>query len=361
MQNDFKKLIQWSKQFDSLPWRQNRSLYHTLVSEIMLQQTTVNTVISKFESFIEQYPNISLLASASEEEMLIAWKGLGYYRRAKNLLKAAQYITSHHASEIPLDYHQLIKIPGIGDYTANALLSIGDDQKALAIDTNLERVLSRYYKIDVEKGPALKKHLQKLLDTNKIFDFNISFRDLNEAIMDLGREYCTTSRTKCEPCPLKKNCLSINNPLARPKLKLTQKTKITHNLSLLRVLITDNNKIWCYEKSKNEWLAGQWESPTFIIDSDDDNIKQYPALETSLKILQKNLNIRNLQSYKTAITKYKITNYVLTLSLKKFKQEFNWTKKLVPIELRVNQNLSTSTSKALKIVTYPIVSDITQE
>ncbi len=161
--SSFKKLISWSREKHAdLPWRKKRSLYFTLVSEIMLQQTTVSTVKNHFANFIEKFPDLETLALSSEEEMLRAWKGLGYYRRAKNLRKAALDVLEFFEGQIPLTLEELKSIKGIGDYMANALLAIGEDQPALALDANLERVLSRLYGIKTPKGPLLHKKLQEL-------------------------------------------------------------------------------------------------------------------------------------------------------------------------------------------------------
>ena len=208
---------------------EKRSLYNTLVSEIMLQQTTVGTVLNHFDRFIEEYPNIESLSKISEEEVCIAWKGLGYYRRARNLRKAAVSIMEDFQGEIPLDFETLKKIPGIGEYTASALISIGGDQRALAIDANLERVLSRFYGISVEKGPKLQKELKKLFDQGQIFQ-NIekfSWRELNESLMDLGRVYCQANRTHCSLCPLSEDCaVAYKDPLAYPiKTKKNEKKR----------------------------------------------------------------------------------------------------------------------------------------
>ncbi len=338
MQQDFDNLLIWSEQFNFLPWRQNRSLYGTLVSEIMLQQTTVATVLNKFQIFLNHYPDITTLAKATEEDILVAWKGLGYYRRAKNLLAAARYINAHHhlRGQIPTDYNLLLTIPGIGDYTASAILAIGADQKALAIDTNLERVIARYYGLDVTKGSILKKTILDLFNNEKIFNNNLSFRALNEALMDLGRELCTTTKTQCKLCPLSMGCKSKDNPLIRPVVKKEQ--KITHELSLLRVLIIENNSLLSYQKTDGEWLAGQWECPTFIVKSSD-NIKQYPAFDFPHE---------HLNSFKTSITKYKISNYILSITYKKFQKTFPWQRNLQALTITNDSNFSTATQKALK-------------
>lgn len=335
MQEDFNQLITWSEQFNFLPWRQERSLYKTLVSEIMLQQTTVSTVRHKFEIFITKYPSISELAKATEVEILMAWKGLGYYRRAKNLLAAAKYIATQYSAQIPCDYNQLIAIPGIGDYTARAILAIGAEHRNLAIDTNLERVIARYYALDNEKGLKLKNNILKLFENNDILNINVSFRMLNEALMDLGRTYCTNAKANCNPCPLQLGCQSKANPLTRPKVVI--KNKPSYELSLLRILIIKNDNILCYKKNDTEWLAGQFECPTFIVNKYND-VNQYPEVLFPYK---------NLKSFKTNITKYKITNYILTLSLDDFKQQFSWGRELESISLLENNNISTATKKSL--------------
>ena len=160
---EFKELIHWSKsQYHHLPWRENRTMYRTLVSEIMLQQTTVGTVLNYFEKFLKQYPNIKSLAKSTEEEVCIAWKGLGYYRRARNLRLLAIQIEEKFKGNIPIDEMALMELKGIGPYTCNALISIGADREALAVDANLERVLARYYGLSDLKGLKLQKKLLNL-------------------------------------------------------------------------------------------------------------------------------------------------------------------------------------------------------
>ena len=163
------ELIEWSqREFSDLPWRTKRSLYHTLVSEIMLQQTTVSTVLNHFERFIQKFPTLHQLSQISEDDIIVEWKGLGYYRRARNLLKIAKMIDSKFQGEIPTNYDTLITIDGIGPYTANALIAMGTNQPALALDANLERVLSRYYGIKEYKGQKLQMELQKQFEFGKI-------------------------------------------------------------------------------------------------------------------------------------------------------------------------------------------------
>jgi A/G-specific adenine glycosylase len=312
---NLKTLLSWSeKEFSHLPWRQNRSLYRTLVSEIMLQQTTVSTVTNHFEKFMSTFPTLESLAEASESELLVAWKGLGYYRRARNLKKIAEVLTTDYQGHFPHDSDELMKIKGIGPYTSNAIIGIGMDKKALALDANLERVISRLFNLSAEKGLKLQKEIQHLFLQKKIFNQKVSFRKLNEALMDIGRTFCQARRVSCEFCPLKNDCYSFQHgvPLELPYAheKSIKKT-VEHDLHLLRVFVMRKDQILVYQKSSKEWLSGQFEVPTFIISSTDKKIKQYPIINEIHKIEM---------SFKTAITKYKINNSVAILSENAFKK-----------------------------------------
>jgi A/G-specific adenine glycosylase len=338
------QLIKWSQtEFPSLPWRKNRSLYRTLVSEIMLQQTTVGTVKNHYDRFLLQFPDLQSLASASEHEMLVAWKGLGYYRRARNLKKIAEKLVSDYDGVFPKEREVLQEIPGIGPYTANALLSIGMDRPALSLDANLERVISRYIGIALPKGPKLHKEIQRQFEEGKIFnDKKMSFRALNEALMDLGRTYCQARKATCELCPLNKECFAFNK--ARPlDFPLEDKTKVKaeeHELHLLRVFVKKKDKILVYKKEDSEWLSGQYEVPTFIIHSTDKKLNQYPLYEGKLP--------KNLPSYKSGITKYKITNFVMEMSESEVKKLT--MKKLIWVTTDASSNLSTATTKGLRAI-----------
>ena len=313
-----KKLIDWSlNSYSDLPWRsENRSLYTTLVSEIMLQQTTVTTVMKKYDAFLKQYPTIFDLAESSEKEVCKAWEGLGYYRRARNLRKAAIDITENYNGKFPTDVNELIKIPGIGDYTANALIAIGRDQKALAIDANIERVIARFYLIKETKGPNLHKEIKKRFLENSILKNGkkYGYRQYHEALMDLGRIFCQAKKAHCHICPVASKCLvyqSMESPLSIPVVKEKDKAKDKHELSLLRVFVKNRYGLLAYERKEGHWLSGQLEVPTFIISTTDNDLKQYPVVKDKI-------DLKKLSSVKTAITKYKITNYKIEMSKKDF-------------------------------------------
>lgn len=312
-----KELIQWSeREFSHLPWRQNRTLYRTLVSEIMLQQTTVSTVLNHYEKFLTVYPDLDSLANSTEEDLTINWKGLGYYRRARNLHKACKFFQENFKSQIPLNYEDLIKAPGIGEYTANALLAIGANKEALCVDANLERVLSRLNYILIKKGPKLIKKInedfKKSLIASDLKEYG--GRAYNEALMDLGRVYCQSRRADCLICPMSSSCESFKkgDALSIPVQEIKEKKKF-YELKLIRFVVVKDNSILVYRKNKKEWLAGQNEIPTFIISSEDKKLEQYPTL-------QSDIDFELLPIVKTSITQYRITNHVLICSKEEFEE-----------------------------------------
>lgn len=340
-----KTLIEWSKKnYSELPWRINRSLYGTLVSEIMLQQTTVGTVLKHFDRFMAAYPTVKTLAQASQEDVMKNWQGLGYYRRARSLHSAAIEICEKFNGEIPTDKEELLKIKGIGDYTASALRSIGANIPDLSVDANLERVLARYYAIEEHKGPKLQKKLRQLFENNEICQSieSLGARNLNEALMDLGRRICQARTAACELCPLKENCQGRANPLMYPVVKESHVADSNYfDLHLLRLVLRKEGKVLVYKKRRDEWLSGQYEVPTFTLFSEDESLNQYPQLEFS--------NYDLLPWLKTGITKYRIMNFVMALSESEFSTlglnlgEFSW-------EEVSDIHLSTGSLKAISLL-----------
>ena len=330
------ELIHWSKElYSELPWRKSRTLYTTLVSEIMLQQTTVGTVKNHFERFIDTYPEIKKLALSTEEELLIAWKGLGYYRRAKSLKSIAMLLWENYAGQFPADYASLIALKGVGPYTANAILAIGMNKKALALDANLERVLARFFGYQELKGTKLQNKIQEEFSKKNIFPFTeqeISFRELNEALMDLGRVLCTAQKTLCLQCPLKKNCyahlkkMTRSLPMIKAKENSVLKSIDKHTLKILRFYIPTSHGAIAYQKIKGEWLEKQFERPSFVVEVSDEKFKQYPPLGEKFKKKWSAI-LDGKKPFKSSITKYKIENYILEMSLVDFRKFLkSWSK-----------------------------------
>ncbi len=293
------KLIAWSqKQFKELPWRKKRSLYTTMVSEIMLQQTTVTAVEKRFESFLKRFPSLKTLALSSEEEVLNEWIGLGYYRRARNLHKAAQYFQSHFQT-IPDQKEELLNAPGIGAYTANAIIAMGLDRPALAIDGNLIRVLARFYQFQGKRSQLESKIEKKFLQSG-MDRYPISYRAFNEALMDLGRTICQNDDPHCSLCPLSSKCKANTNHQFDYLIKPEKKQ---YDLSLKRVLVIKSNKILLYKRPEKKWLQGQWEIPTFTQSCSHEKFDQYDWDQTRT---QKQI----INEVSSAITCYKIKNLI---------------------------------------------------
>ncbi|MAZ49011.1 MAG: hypothetical protein CME65_10630 [Halobacteriovoraceae bacterium] len=338
------ELIKWSQDhYSELPWRVERSLYGTLVSEIMLQQTTVGTVLKHYNRFLSQFPDIETLAQATQDEVMLAWQGLGYYRRARSLHAAAIEIHEKFEGKIPLEAQTLLSIKGIGPYTASALRAIGADIDDLAVDANLERVLARYYGLTDVKGIKLQKKIRELFDQRKIASMisELGSRALNEALMDLGRRICQARSAACEICPLKDNCQGRVSPYQYPSMANKSSSDESFELHLLRVVVRKGESLLVYKKNQEQWLSGQFEIPTFEVWGEDTNLRQYPKMKLE--------NYDLLPWIKTGITKYKILNFIIEVDLNEFKL---LGLKTVDFEWRKSQSihLSTTSNKCLDLL-----------
>ena len=204
-----KKILNW---YDlnkrTLPWRKNVSQskkhYYTLVSEFMLQQTQVVTVIPYFNRFINKIPNLKKLSKIPDRELIKLWEGLGYYSRVRNLKKTAKIIISKYHGEIPNNYEDLISLPGIGNYTANAILAIAFNKSNIPLDGNIERVLKRY--LYLKKDKEIQK--ENLIEKKSIFGISSRASDYAQALMELGAMICKPKNPECSKCPISKNCKS---------------------------------------------------------------------------------------------------------------------------------------------------------
>ena len=204
-----KKILNW---YDlnkrTLPWRKNVSQskkhYYTLVSEFMLQQTQVVTVIPYFNRFINKIPNLKKLSKIPDRELMKLWEGLGYYSRVRNLKKTAKIIISKYHGEIPNNYEDLISLPGIGNYTANAILAIAFNKSCIPLDGNIERVLKRY--LYLKKDKEIQK--ENLIEKKSIFGISSRASDYAQALMELGAMICKPKNPECSKCPISKNCKS---------------------------------------------------------------------------------------------------------------------------------------------------------
>ncbi|MDL0431547.1 A/G-specific adenine glycosylase [Marinobacter sp. TBZ242] len=211
-----------------LPWHHDRNPYRVWVSEIMLQQTQVTTVIPYFEAFMRRFPDVEALASAPVDDVLSHWSGLGYYARARNLQKAAQQVVENHNGQFPEDLEQLQTLPGIGRSTAAAIIAQAFQRRAAILDGNVKRVLARYHAI--AGWPGKTSVLNLLWARAEEHTPKERIRDYTQAIMDLGAMVCTRSRPACESCPLRTGCEAYARgetglyPGSKPKKTKPEKT-----------------------------------------------------------------------------------------------------------------------------------------
>lgn len=259
-------LLAWFDQHGrkDLPWQHPRSAYRVWISEIMLQQTQVKTVIPYFNRFLASFPNIQALANAAEDEVLSHWSGLGYYSRARNLHKAAAMIQQDFQGEIPSSIELLIKLPGIGSSTAAAISSLAFDKPAAILDGNVKRVLSRYFLIGAELRPsAINQKLWQIAN-----DCLPSQRcaDYTQAIMDLGATCCTSKNPNCEVCPLQTSCLAKKqNQVSHYPIKKAKKSLATKQQQFL--LIHNQDQLIYLEKRPPTGIwGGLWCLPSIDMD-----------------------------------------------------------------------------------------------
>jgi len=202
--NPQKRLLTWYETYGrhELPWRNSDDMYHIYLSEIMLQQTQVNRVRDEYyPQFLEKFPSLEALANAEQDEVLSAWSGLGYYSRARNLHKTA----IESPLSLPQTQEELLKLPGIGKYTASAICSFGHNQNIPVVDTNIARVIKRYFALFNPKDATIWQNATTFV--------NASYpRHHNLALMDLGSLVCLPKKPKCEECPLLKECLGKDEP-----------------------------------------------------------------------------------------------------------------------------------------------------
>lgn len=263
------KLLYWYELNQRiLPFRKNNDPYRIWVSEIMLQQTQVDTVIPYYNRFMTQFPTVFDLASAEEDEVYKLWAGLGYYSRARNLLKCAKEIVEVYEGIFPMDYKKVLKLPGIGPYTAGAVLSIAYNLKYPAVDGNVMRVISRIYNIEDDIAiPKTKKNFEK-----KVKDILPNdVRHFNQSIMELGALICTPKNPKCEKCPVQDQC-QANILNIQDKLPLKTK-KIKNNKIYLGVGILNREQEILLVKNKKGLLSGLWGLPA-IEGSDEVDAKK---------------------------------------------------------------------------------------
>ena len=281
-----------------LPWLKKRTPYKVWVSEIMLQQTQISTVIGYYKKFIKRFPNINKLAAADEQDVLALWEGLGYYRRARQLHKAARVIAEQHAGKFPTDFDAVLALPGIGRYTAGAILSISLDQKLPILEGNTIRLFSRLAGL---REDAFNRESQKQLwAISESLLPNKRAGDFNQAVMDFGRDVCRPKNPDCPSCCLQDFCVARVKGLQQEIPFKAAKMKY-EDLNEAIVLIRRRKKILIRQCQDGERWAGLWDFPRF----ENGNV---PEMELSvLESTGLNANIAVLNhSIKHAVTRFRI-------------------------------------------------------
>ena len=272
------KVLRWFDQHGrkNLPWQQDISAYRVWVSEIMLQQTQVKTVIPYFERFMQSFPDVHALANAEQDTVLKHWSGLGYYARARNMHKAAKMIRDDFGGEFPNTLDEMVSLSGIGRSTAAAILSIACNQKEAILDGNVKRVLCRAYIVEGWPGKsAVLKQLWEIADALVPDSRNA---DYTQAMMDLGATLCTRSKPQCVQCPLNDDCLAYKQgnqteyPAKKPKKTLP--TKQTTMLIIQDKSQSNVNAIYMEKRPPVGIWGGLWCFPQF-----ESTIKAYDWLQ----------------------------------------------------------------------------------
>jgi len=296
----------------SLPWRDNPTPYKVWISEIMAQQTQVNTVIPYFERWMKRFPTIEDLSQASLQEVLVAWEGLGYYQRARNLHLAARKIMLEYAGELPVNVEDLIRLPGIGRYSAGAIASIAFDQDEPALDGNIRRVLSRLFDVSEPiNTSAAEKRLWQLaadhLPTRMAGTYN-------QALMELGALVCIPRSPDCSQCPLAQFCQARLLGLQDERPVKPARNKIPH-LTVAAAVIKRRGEVLITQRPLQGLLGGMWEFPGGKLLNGED-------LDTCLKReireeLGIDVRIGDLFGvYRHAYTHYRVTLHAFVCAMK---------------------------------------------
>ncbi len=280
------RLLAW---FDmghrDMPWRRTKDPYRILIAEYLLQRTRVASVTPYYERFVERFPNVAALAAASDQEVLKAWEGLGYYRRARNLHASARVIMSDHAGRIPSDTATLTTLPGVGPYTAGAVASIAFGERVPAIDGNVTRVLARLFRVDADVTAAtgharIRELAAGLVPSDRPGAFN-------QALMELGSRVCTPRRPSCPSCPLAGLCLAraagVEASLPRAPPRRRPKT-----VPVCFAYVRSRGRILLVRRPESGLLGGLWSLPGGEVQATDragDSLRAMVAAQCGVRVV----------------------------------------------------------------------------
>ena len=261
------RLLKWyESQGRKLPWRGSLNPYAVWVSEIMLQQTRVETVIPYYKRWMERFPSMAILAAASEQEVLSVWEGLGYYSRARNLHKAAMIVMADYGGELPSDLQVLRSLPGIGRYTVGAIASMAFGQDVATLDANLRRVLARVFDVAQAADSAAGQDILWKLAESHLPKGQAG--EYNQALMDLGATICLSKKPRCLLCPLRGMCQAYKLGIQEQRPVLKPKADVPHFTVSAAVILRDGKVLLARRPSKG-LLGGMWEFPGGKIEKDE--------------------------------------------------------------------------------------------
>jgi len=292
---DFKKVLTnwYSVNKRMLPWRNTQNPYYIWLSEIIMQQTQIKQGLPYYETFVANFPNVFDLANASEHEVLKLWQGLGYYSRARNLHASAKYIANELNGVFPTTYSDIIKLKGVGDYTASAIASICFDEPTAVVDGNVYRVLSRYFGIDTPINSTLGIKEFKALATTLIDTKHPG--DYNQAVMEFGAIQCKPKNPNCNACPFKDSCVALQTEQINTLPVKLKKTKVTKkHFNFLVYISSDKRTLFEQRTTKGIWQ----------------NLYQFPLIETKQELLSEDFkNHPKIKShFKTTKFEYSLYN-----------------------------------------------------
>ena len=295
----------------NLPWRLTKDPYKIWLSEVMLQQTQVSTVIPYYENWIRKFPTVDSVAKVNIDEALKMWEGLGYYKRCRNFHSAAKIIVSKHNGMIPNSYNILLSLPGVGNYVASAILSIAFNKKFAAIDTNLNRVISRI--LGIKKLTKWNKNR-----INKYATLLVEHQrpgDVNQALMDIGSQLCTTKKALCSSCPNQNICKAFqsSNPLQFPQILAKKPPRLK---KFVAGYISLNKNIIINKRPNNVMLGGLWQLPTFEFKESE---KRADIEDLFRKKVGKDINIEG----KIGIVKHEYSHLKAEVALYLFSKKNN--------------------------------------
>ena len=299
------KLLSWyANNKRDLPWRDDPNPYHTWVSEIMAQQTRLETMTPYYQRWMKRFPDVTSLATADQQDVLNLWEGLGYYSRARNLHKAAKLIMHDYGGKLPSEVDQLQKLPGIGPYTAGAIASLAFRQDQPVVDGNVKRVFARLYNLqyEVDSNPGEKSIwalANELLPSGKAADFN-------QALMDLGSSICLPRRPLCKDCPLAPHCQARIQGTQDELPRRRPKPTIPHHI-FTGAVIQHQDTVLITQRPQEGLLGGMWEFPGGKQESGES------LRDCLLREIMENLGIYVIVGDELGIFKHGYTHFKVTL------------------------------------------------